>query len=209
MYVLSFPTQFITWIYDTKTQTWFSSPIVATQYATQLEDPSLRTGVAGVTGTGIGALNPVYGVNQGIFIAGQPTISAYFASEGLDNPTSVGNQNAIVSTWTSRVWKPTIASYWQFESVAIEAATNLAPGSQITVNVITNPGSAGQTTTTITYTMSGLNNPMQVIELPVACQGQTVQLEVVVTGTTGQFYAIEDVKLYGHMIRKMDQGDNN
>jgi hypothetical protein len=209
MYVLSFPTQFITWMYDTKTQTWFSSPIVATQYATQLEDPSLRTGVAGVTGTGIGALNPVYGINQGIFIAGQPTISAYFASEGLDNPTSVGNQNAIVSTWTSRVWKPPIASYWQFESVVIEAATNLAPGSQITVNVITNPGSAGQTTTLITYTMSGRNNPMQVIELPVECQGQTVQIEVVVTGTQGKFYAIEDVKLYGHMIRKMDQGDNN
>jgi hypothetical protein len=164
--------------------------------------------VAGVTGTGIGALNPVYGINQGIFIAGQPTISAYFASEGLDNPTSVGNQNAIVSTWTSRVWKPPMPSFWQFESVAIECATNLAPSTIITVNVITNPGSLGQATYPATVQYGSLKNPNQVIELPVDAQGQTVQVEVIVTGTLGQFYAIEDVKLYGHMIRKMDQGDN-
>jgi hypothetical protein len=206
MYVLSFPTQSITWIYDTKTQTWFSSTFVATLYATQLEDPSLRIGVGGVEETGLGALDAVYGVANGVTIGGFPVVAAHFAFEGVDD---VSTTTPIVSTWMSRVWKPTIPSYWQFESIAIEAATNLAPGSQITVNIITNPGSVGQTTTPITYTMSGLNNPMQVIELPVACQGQTVQIEVVVTGTQGQFYAIEDVKLYGHMIRKMDQGDNN
>jgi hypothetical protein len=209
MYVLSFPTQAITWMYDTRTQAWFSSTIVASLYATQLEDPSLRASVTGVSGTGIGALNAVYGVSSQNFIAGSPAIAAHFASEGLDNPVPGGfQQTPIVSTWTSRVWKPPMPSFWQFESVAIECATNLAPSTIITVNVITNPGSLGQATYPATVQYGSLKNPNQVIELPVDAQGQTVQVEVIVTGTLGQFYAIEDVKLYGHMIRKMDQGDN-